>query len=866
MKMMKRTLQTRLLTGLVLSLLLIPSVSCKRTFVDDLFDIHEEIDALKASHEDLKRRLDNLNESIVTIQAIVDVLNSGYYVERIDPLLENGTEAGYVFHFTNGRSITIRHGQNAQDGHSPVVGVTVVDGRYYWTLDGNLLLDENGNKVPVVSEEVVSPLFSISNGYWYLSFDGGATWRLLGQATGEDGAYGRDGIDHFIRVDVSSDEVVVFVLADGTVLTIPRRRGIRLTFDSGDEAVPIAERETIRIPYRLTAATDNTVVNVSSDGYYSAKVLPTDKQSGIISITCPRTYSDGFVNVLVFEDAGIVDSRQISFYEKRMTFPLGLEFEVSPSGGILRIPYEVNFPYHLEVDPEAQGWLTASSRSDGNPSEGFVFVTASPNEGVSRTGAVYIVPDNSEQVYAAIFITQQSSHCTIEKGSFVISYEGGTVLCGMTTEYQFQTLIPDADRSWLKAEVLDYGEKRYSLAITAEPNPKAESRSSVVDIVTSPDLQKIASIRILQNGRNLDLEYAMVFIVNPNYSNDFTAYLPIDINSHFDCFVDWGDGTGQRYRTEDDFNALPEEERNIHHRYEGLEIGRQFEVVVSGTVTSLNADVIPRAFRSSVTEVKQWGKTGLVKMYRAFDGFAGLTTLHLDETGAFENVESFDYSFAECPRLTTISEHLFDHAKSATSFRGTFNHCNSLALIPENLFRQTTSALSFEETFSYCNSLTNVPENLFAHCPDVTSFSYTFVHCEFLKTVPAGLFSGNPKVKSFAGVFNECHALTWIPQGLFDNNPEAEDFSWSFYYCDSLTDIPASLLDHQLKLTNCSWMFHACYNLRSESPWTLVDGKKVHLYERHQYPDLFVYPWKYQYCFNGCQYMPDYSQVPDFWF
>lgn len=865
MQMVKRTLHSRLLTGLVLSLLLVPSVSCKRTFVDDLFDIHEQIDALKASHEDLKRRLDNLNESIVTIQAIVDVLNSGYYVERIDPLLEDGKEAGYTFHFTNGRSIIIRHGQDALDGHSPVVGVTVVDGKYYWTLDGNLLLDEGGNKVPVLSETFISPLFSISNGYWYLSFDGGDTWTLLGQATGEDGAYGRDGIEHFIRVDISSDEVAVFVLADGTVLTIPRRQGIRLVFESGDDAVPIGERETIRIPYRLTAATENTVVNVSSDGYYTAKVIPTDKQSGVISITCPRTYSDGFVNVLVFENAGIVDTHLISFYEKKMTFSDGLEFEVAPGGGTVTVPYAVNFPYHLEIDPEAKGWLTVGNSGGGTPSEGNIVITAAANDGVSRTGAVYIIPDNGEQVYAAIFITQQSLHCTIEKGSFLLSYEGGTVLCGLTTDLQFQTSIPDTDREWLKAEVLYHGEKRYSIAITAEPNPKAESRSSVIDIVTSPELQKIATIRILQNGRNLDLEYAMVFIVNPNYSNDFTAYLPIDINSSFDCFVDWGDGTGQRYRTEDDFNALPEEERNIHHRYERLGIGRTFEVVVSGTVTSLNADVIPRAFRSSVTEVKQWGKTGLVRMYRAFDGFAGLTTLHLDETGAFENVESFDYSFAECPRLTTISEHLFDHAQSATSFRGTFMQCNSLAIIPENLFRQTTSARYFDETFAYCNSLVTLPEHLFAHCSEATSFSQTFHHCESLQNVPAGLFSGNPAVESFSHLFGECHSLSRIPQGLFDHNPEAVDFSWSFWDCHSLVDVPASLLDHQLKITHCDYMFVNCDNLRSESPWTLVDGQRIHLYERYLYPDLFVTPWWHEYCFGSCWNMPDFSQVPDFW-
>jgi hypothetical protein len=357
----------------------------------------------------------------------------------------------------------------------------------------------------------------------------------------------------------------------------------------------------------------------------------------------------------------------------------------------------------------------------------------------------------------------------------------------------------------------------------------------------------------------------MVFIVNPNYSNDFTAYLPIDINSGFDCFVDWGDGTGMRYRKEDDFNAYPEGERNIHHRYEGLSVGRKFEVVVSGTVTSLRASVIPLAFRSSVTEVKQWGKTGLTRMSHAFEGFSGLTTLPPDETGAFEDVETFDYAFAECRNLTTVSGHLFDHARAATGFNATFSQCDQLVMIPENLFRQAESATSFTRTFEHGKRLTKVPQGLFANCPGVDSFIRTFYGCESLQAVPADLFSGSPRVKSFSGVFWDCLSLTSIPEGLFDANPEVTDFSRTFENCRSLTSVPSSLLDRQRKVTDCSRMFYGCRVLRSESPWMLVDGVKVHLYERSLYPDVFVFPRAHDDCFSRCPALPDGSLIPDAW-
>lgn len=861
---MNRRLLSRKLLGLALSVLLLPATGCERTFVDDLFDIHKEIDILKESHEEMRKRLDNLNESAVTLQAIIDVLSSGYFVDQIDPVLEAGVETGYLFHFTNGREITVLHGRDGLDGHTPVLSVTQVEGKYYWTVDGQLLVDDEGTPVPVLSDTFTSPRFSISNGYWYLSFDGGATWRLLGQATGEDGQYGADGVQHFIRVDKDSDpKFVVFVLADGTVLSIPRRPDIRLVLDSADEAVPIAERETVQVGYRLTSATENTVVSVSSDGYYAAKVIPDDAQSGVISITCPRTYADGVVNVLVFEDTGIVDSHIIRFKERSMTFPEGLEFEVPPGDEPVLVPYDqVNFPFHLVVDDLSDTWLEIGEMGTGE--SGVIYIEADRNEGVSRTGTVYVVPDNSEQVYAAIFVTQQSADCTVDKGSFVLPFEGGTVLSNVVTQEQFEVRVPETESEWLKAEVLPSGEKSYTVAITAEPNAAPESRSVLMDLI-SPEGRQIAGIQVLQKGRNLDLEFAMVFIVNPNYSNDFTAYLPIDINYGFDCFVDWGDGTGMRYRKEDDFNAYPEGERNIHHRYEGLTVGRKFEVVVSGTVTALRASVIPLAYRSSVTEVKQWGKTGLTRMNRAFDGFSGLTTLPPDETGAFEDVESFDYAFAECANLSTVSGHLFDHARSATSFVGTFSQCHQLTVIPDNLFRQTVSAASFNRTFEHCRRLTKVPGGLFANCPEVGSFTNTFYGCESLQTVPADLFSGNPKVASFSGVFWECRSLTSIPEGLFDGNPEATDFSRTFENCVSLASVPPSLLDHQRKVTDCSRMFLNCRVLRSESPWMAVDGVKVHLYERRLYPDVFVFPWSHDKCFTGCTGLPDASLIPDSW-
>ena len=856
-----KTLYSRLLRCLLSAVVLLCSVACEHTFIDDLFQIHREVDQLKESHRDLQQRIDNINESIVTLQALVDILLSGYYIESVSPVI-NGTQTSYMIRFTNGQTIEIHNGTVGADAPSPVIGVIQENGRYYWTVNGEPLLDDSGNMIPVSSDSVKTPIFNISNGYWYVSYDSGDTWRIVGPATGQNGFNGEDGVQNVIRVDDSSTDVVVFVLADGTTLTIPYRVEIHLFLDSEEDAYGIYERETIRVKYRLSSATEDTQINVSTDGYYSAKVVQDDELSGSILITCPRTYSDGYVNVLVFDKSGVVDTHIIRFYERRMDFSEGLEFTAPPEGGTVSVPFSVNFSFEVKVDEAAESWLTVVSGSGAG--DGQIVVSAAANKDLARTGAIFIIPENGNNVLASIFITQQSSLCTIDIGSFVISYEGGTVLSNINTTYGVTASFPQEDVDWLKVEVLPQGGDDYTVAITAEPNTHELSRSSVVDICSSDGNTKLALLRVMQNGRFLDLEYAMIFVVRPNYSNDFTAYLPIDIYNSYDCYVDWGDGTGQRYCSADNFQSLPDGQRNIHHKYEGLTVGRSFEVVVSGTVTSLSSSQIPEALRSSVTEVKQWGKTGLTQMDNAFEGFTGLTTLHLDETGAFENVTSFNQSFAGCPRLVTISEHLFDYATSAESFNNTFQESRMLAVIPENLFRNAKAAKYFYGTFSRCQRLVSIPEQLFAECSEATQFDYTFERCGSLKSIPSGLFAHNNKALYFNSTFRDCSSLSEIPDGLFDGNPDAFDFYGTFAYCN-LKAIPTHLLDNQRKITNFQEIFCGGYNIESESPWTMVNGKKVHLYERHLYPDAFVTPISFRACFVDCHMMPDYDSIPDDW-
>ena len=274
---MKRTL--------LLALSLLAVVACSK------FDDSAIWDQL-SKHEDRIVKLETLcnqmNTNITSLQTIIIALQSNDYVVNIAPIKEGNKEIGYTITFAKSGSITIYHGQDGkngqdgangkdgqngkdgvdgkdgQDGYTPKIGVKQhIDGKYYWTLDGDWLLDDKGNMIPTRGEDGqdgadgkdgqngtdgkdgqngndgedgkdgengtngkdgkdgITPQLKIEDGYWFLSYDNGASWQKLGKATGNDGLNGADG-DSIIDSITQDDENVYFILSDGQMVTIQK--------------------------------------------------------------------------------------------------------------------------------------------------------------------------------------------------------------------------------------------------------------------------------------------------------------------------------------------------------------------------------------------------------------------------------------------------------------------------------------------------------------------------------------------------------------------------------------------------------------------------------------------------------------------
>lgn len=264
-------------------LILITAACCLLSCTDGLWNAIED---LNNKYKDLDGRVSRLEElckemntNIAALQTLVNVMLGNDYIVSITPIMKEDKEIGYVITFAIHDPITIYHGQNGadgkdgkdgQDGVTPLISVALdsTDNAYYWTLNGDWLLDANGNRIPLTSRDGrdgqdgqdgadgITPQLKIENGYWYVSTDNGVTWTQLGKATGDngrngvDGHDGQDGDSMFLSVTQDAD-FVYFTLANGTVLKISKYKDDRVQIIDGAIMAEFSVSETQKVYFSM---------------------------------------------------------------------------------------------------------------------------------------------------------------------------------------------------------------------------------------------------------------------------------------------------------------------------------------------------------------------------------------------------------------------------------------------------------------------------------------------------------------------------------------------------------------------------------------------------------------------------------------
>ncbi len=203
-------------------------VSCGDEYNDT--NLRNELTDLANRVAKLEQLCQQINTNIGSLQTIVNALQNNDYGTDVVPITQDGVVIGYTISFTQSEPITIYHGEdgtdgtNGTDGLTPIIGIRMdVDNIYYWTLNGEWLLDDNGNKIKAEGtdgnsgtngNDGITPQLKIENEYWYISYDKGLTWAQLGKATGADG-------DSMFKDVIYDGEYIYFIFDDNTSIKVP---------------------------------------------------------------------------------------------------------------------------------------------------------------------------------------------------------------------------------------------------------------------------------------------------------------------------------------------------------------------------------------------------------------------------------------------------------------------------------------------------------------------------------------------------------------------------------------------------------------------------------------------------------------------
>lgn len=185
-------------------------------------DLEKRVDSPENRLEIVEKTLTEINSGISSLQTIVEALQNGKSVSNVEE-----TATGYVITFSDGSTITLKHGKdgtNGQNATAPVIGMDEFEGAYYWTvtIDGETkFMENNGKKVPVTGN---TPKMGVDeNGFWTVDTGNGPEpvkdedGNLIPARAGATGS--------FISDVVYTDKSIKFIFSDGTIITLPKDLG-----------------------------------------------------------------------------------------------------------------------------------------------------------------------------------------------------------------------------------------------------------------------------------------------------------------------------------------------------------------------------------------------------------------------------------------------------------------------------------------------------------------------------------------------------------------------------------------------------------------------------------------------------------------
>lgn len=237
-------------------------------------DLKDRVDVLEQKVSALESKV---NQNVNSINALVEAAKKAVTITKVETLTD-----GYKIYFSDGTISTISNGVNGTDGKdgvdgkdavAPVIGIKEEEGVYYWTIDGEFVLN-NGQKVPVTGKDGLTPQFKIQDGKWYVSFDGN-TWDAVPVT----------GTEKPELVMSETDDEYVFTLGE-TTIRIAKEHAFMIKVIS--DVQKVTPGEVVSFGYTVTGADATTHVIIEANGVEAQL----DEEKSLVTVTVPSVIED----------------------------------------------------------------------------------------------------------------------------------------------------------------------------------------------------------------------------------------------------------------------------------------------------------------------------------------------------------------------------------------------------------------------------------------------------------------------------------------------------------------------------------------------------------------------------------------------
>lgn len=361
-------------------------------------ELQKKVNDLDKRVTTLEEQVKELNEKTVPgLQATVAAIQDGVFVSKVSKTAE-----GVTITFSDGTSAFIKDGAKGDKGDSPVIAVKEIDGVFYWTINGEVVKDAEGNPITVYA---ALPEFRINNGKWEVSYDEGKTWTIV-DVMGEAEALP-------ISIEDDADTVTFYIGEESYV--IQKEHAFFISFNISDRKnIGVPQGEEFMYEYTINGLQEDDelevdILNVTAGWEAKVVSLPKGETPGYIAVKNLEN-KDGKVFVYAANGKGKTDIKSLVFEGGVLTAEMDVK-TVGAEGGNLVLTVVTNMDYELYI-PKNQSWLTKAPETKATHTD-VITLVAAPNEtGGYRSTEVDVILQNMDTKAFVILQTPDPSQTT----------------------------------------------------------------------------------------------------------------------------------------------------------------------------------------------------------------------------------------------------------------------------------------------------------------------------------------------------------------------------------------------------------------------------------------------------------------------